>query len=1014
MSEHEELNKLRQFVRNYIPSDARGEENPLDPLFEFLQSPYEKVRLETIASIQGLIHKGLNPAQVMPILLKTLQDEDKKIREEVAWTLGIIGEKVDDPRPVISALLATVLNEDWWVRATAAEALGKLGPRLEDPAPVVAALVASAQDEAWQLRKMAVKALGELGSQLEDPATVVATLQAGLKDKRKPIRETAAEALGELGSQLEDPAPVVVALLAVLEEEARDVQKMAEKALRALTDKLKDPVFAVPVLLTALKDKNRDGRRIVEKTLKVMIRHLENPEHLISTLLAVVKNENDEIREMVVRALGGVAWALGKIGSQLEDPAPVVSAILDTLKDKELKYKDIERFIEIVNNLESFSQIVPTLQEALKDKNVWIRAMAAQALAVRADEVEDLNPVVTMLLEEVEKTDDHDEVDPRVITALVTIVPCVKDPSAVVPALHKVMYTEGEEYVRWDVVKALGVIGPKVQNPSEVADLLLEVIFEPDEDVSDEIKGEAIEGLFNLVEGLGDPSPIIPTLAEAFSLDGDFEAIEEYGWCQEYYPYAGLALDLFRAIVEKLEDPMPVVAPLLWLLDAGYADVSWSSVRGEMIGSLHADIRWTVAETLEALCWRVADPSVLVNPLISFFYFEHKGEWPAAWLLAVVVCRLSGFTPPVPVLRELLADVKVKEKKEKGEVWGAEVCGWILSQLEDPVAVLPTLRKHLKGHEETLAAILGEVGRCLEDPTFFVPLLLQLLAKEDADVRCAAAMALGKLRPKLHDPSPLALPLLQAVLAVGAADDDAWEEMIKVLVEVIGALENPAPVVEALLAAVQDENEGMRYTAVLTFKELADLIENPTPVVVVLVDALKSNNLWMRRAAAEALDDIGSQLENLAPVVSALLDKLTDENASVRATAARSLDKLGWKPQIATEQAHYLIAKQAWDEVSRIGAPAIAPLIQTLADDEWLFPTRAANALKKIGEPAVDALIRVLQAADREVRRRAAWTLGEIGDEKAVEPLTQALTDKNQDVQRAAREALVKIKTKSR
>ena len=45
------------------------------------------------------------------------------------------------------------------------------------------------------------------------------------------------------------------------------------------------------------------------------------------------------------------------------------------------------------------------------------------------------------------------------------------------------------------------------------------------------------------------------------------------------------------------------------------------------------------------------------------------------------------------------------------------------------------------------------------------------------------------------------------------------------------------------------------------------------------------------------------------------------------------------------------------------------------------------------------------------IRTQTAWTLGEIGDKRAVPMLTGLLSDENEDVQRIACEALEKIGT---
>ena len=89
---------------------------------------------------------------------------------------------------------------------------------------------------------------------------------------------------------------------------------------------------------------------------------------------------------------------------------------------------------------------------------------------------------------------------------------------------------------------------------------------------------------------------------------------------------------------------------------------------------------------------------------------------------------------------------------------------------------------------------------------------------------------------------------------------------------------------------------------------------------------------------------------------------------------------------------------------------AVEPLIDALKDGNRDVQQAAAEALGEIGDPkAVEPLIEALKDGDEEIRRIAAKALGEIGDPKAVEPLIDALKDGNRDVQQAAAEALGEI-----
>jgi len=93
-------------------------------------------------------------------------------------------------------------------------------------------------------------------------------------------------------------------------------------------------------------------------------------------------------------------------------------------------------------------------------------------------------------------------------------------------------------------------------------------------------------------------------------------------------------------------------------------------------------------------------------------------------------------------------------------------------------------------------------------------------------------------------------------------------------------------------------------------------------------------------------------------------------------------------------------------------------IIGLVAVIKALFPSR--KSFKETMPPLarmekkkdVKGLIKALRHRDKDVRISAARALGEIGDTRAVDPLTRALKDKNLAVQEAVKEALQKIKAK--
>jgi len=94
----------------------------------------------------------------------------------------------------------------------------------------------------------------------------------------------------------------------------------------------------------------------------------------------------------------------------------------------------------------------------------------------------------------------------------------------------------------------------------------------------------------------------------------------------------------------------------------------------------------------------------------------------------------------------------------------------------------------------------------------------------------------------------------------------------------------------------------------------------------------------------------------------------------------------------------------------RIGKPVVEPLVAALEDENSYVQGYAAWTLGEIGDPrAVEPLIAALKDKDPFVSERAAWALGEIKDRRAVEPLIAALNHEQWLVRTTAAEAVGKI-----
>ncbi len=86
----------------------------------------------------------------------------------------------------------------------------------------------------------------------------------------------------------------------------------------------------------------------------------------------------------------------------------------------------------------------------------------------------------------------------------------------------------------------------------------------------------------------------------------------------------------------------------------------------------------------------------------------------------------------------------------------------------------------------------------------------------------------------------------------------------------------------------------------------------------------------------------------------------------------------------------------------------IEPLIQSWGDTSVVY-RRAEKALKAIGEPAVQPIIEALKDENKDVRSGAAIMLADMCEKRAVEPLIEALKDEVEDVRGHAAYALSRI-----
>jgi len=307
-----------------------------------------------------------------------------------------------------------------------------------------------------------------------------------------------------------------------------------------------------------------------------------------------------------------------------------------------------------------------------------------------------------------------------------------------------------------------------------------------------------------------------------------------------------------------------------------------------------------------------------------------------------------------------------------------------LARIPDQAAIEPLIEQ--LGAEAWTVRRQAAIALGRANAELAIPALVGALSDPEASVRRAAAASLDlhKWQPTDEsDPTSAAgywvsMRYWDNAVACGEAavgpllaclHDAVWDDRRP---PTMALIEIGMPAVEPLLAALEDEDKGVRHSAAFALGRIYRSIQ--------AADAVAGEQ--------EQGDEPESEAKVVEPVpaerlIEPLKEALSDPDESVRAAAARSLGMLG-----AVEAVPLLIHQLRDGATARVGA---------------------SDALAMLGDAAIPALAESVADEDANVRAAAAEALGSSSNVAAVAPLIGILSDEAEPVRFAAARGLVRL-----
>ncbi|MBN1432388.1 MAG: HEAT repeat domain-containing protein [Methanomicrobiaceae archaeon] len=914
----------------------------------------------------------------LPTLMKLLITGKERVRDGAARAIGQNGEKAIKP------LKEALKDKNYKARRGAALALGYLDYLGDE---VTQLLIQALEDKNPEVSRQAAKSLSNMKWK---PSTMrqAALFYYGLEDYEN-LSKTGKEAVFALSGDLKNPDPKIRKKIATVLKKIK-----SDEILKPLVTLLKDNDAGVrlsaveaggeindprllPYLVKALDDEDsyirveaawsleRTGWKPAnseEKAKYLMVKErwtdlVQMRDKAIPTLIKGLSDQNPGIRlkcTEVLRAMGSIGYAAINDAMKSEDALTKKAAIeaAAKIKEKDLQSADKKKTPQIKGTKdESIEEQLKRQQATMPSKDTrteqfWVAKLngcgvdgeRAERLAkafsdpndiVRSAAVENLKQNGTAATEcllylLLDKKD----------SVRIAAIECLGDikSNKAAPYLAKALKDQNPN-IRMASAHSLGMIKEPKSIPS-----LIKCFSDPNEGFR---KESALA-----VSKMGNSSlPYIKNALESSDLVARITALESLG---------------------RITDPLAISLAVRMLNDSEYdvrncAVLTLRSMSDQMFNSLMDEarrirIQGNEIEKNGMIVVLAGIEDLMAKEVLLEFTADNNEK---------VRNKAQEYLGEVPGAAKAVKPAEAASAKAKTKV------GKLIEELRssDTMVQMQAVENIAMLGDEAIKPLIDSIDD--KNPEF-QNLVAELLTGMGDPAVKSMIKELKEGRPSVKIILAQNLAKIPEERTIGALCDVLYEEkdpiVRMVAAESLGFIGDSKGLDALVYAVINDENTRVKSAAIVSLGYFSDPEATDT-----LISVLDSKDHFMCKKAVEALKNSGSE------AIPSLLDAMTSGRYN-RTNIAYALEALSWVPETERDIIYYLVAKESWDEIERIGEQAIGVLAELLNDQDPESRINAIDMIDKIGGgDAIQPLSLALGDSNTTARKKAEYALLKIG-----------------------------------